>query len=388
MNFPALRFKNQKNENYPEWKKVKFWDAVSMASSLVNPKESQYSNLLHVGPANIEKWSGTLLPCKTAKDEGLTSGKYLFDSECIVYSKIRPELSKATIPGFVGLCSADAYPLKPKPGILPEIILYQILNNRFYRFVTTTSARTKMPKVNQDELSLFDFYIPCVEEQREIANLFKLIEKKIELQTKKIEKIKKIQSNIVEKELSKEYPTKKLSEILKEKKEYSKKGLDYPHVTLSKDGIYDKGDRYNRDFLVKSDEKKYKITKLNDLCYNPANLKFGVICLNEYGSAIFSPIYVTFEINREIANPKYIKYYVTRKKFINEVRKYEQGTVYERMSVSPDDFIKFSIKIPTLKEQELIVNKLSIIDNKLKLEELKLEKLKELKKGLMQNMFV
>ena len=113
-----------------------------------------------------------------------------------------------------------------------------------------------------------------------------------------------------------------------------------------------------------------------------------MICLNEYGSAIFSPIYVTFEINREIANPKYIKYYVTRKKFINEVRKYEQGTVYERMSVSPDDFIKFSIKIPTLKEQELIVNKLSIIDNKLKLEELKLEKLKELKKGLMQNMFV
>lgn len=178
-----------------------------------------------------------------------------------------------------------------------------------------------------------------------------------------------------------------LKNILKERKLYSEKGLEYPHVTLSKNGIYDKEERYNRDFLVKSEDKKYKITHLNDLCYNPANLKFGVICLNEYGSAIFSPIYVTFEIN-SIANPKYIKYYTTRNNFINAIRKYEQGTVYERMAVAPEDFLKFNIKLPDIETQNKIVLKLAKLDKKILLEENKLYKLQELKKGLMQKMFV
>ena len=84
----------------------------------------------------------------------------------------------------------------------------------------------------------------------------------------------------------------------------------------------------------------------------------------------------------------YIKYYVTRNNFINAIRKYEQGTVYERMAVSPEDFLKFSIKLPHIEIQNKIVAKLSKLDKKIELEELRLIKLNELKKGLMQNMFV
>ena len=123
------------------------------------------------------------------------------------------------------------------------------------------------------------------------------------------------------------------------------------------------------------------------MCYNPANLKFGVICLNEYGSAIFSPIYVTFEI-KETVNPKYIKYYTTRNKFINAVRKYEQGTVYERMAVSQEDFLKFNVKLPNLNIQNKIVSNLELIDKKILCEIKKLDKLSKIKKGLMQNMFI
>ena len=62
-----------------------------------------------------------------------------------------------------------------------------------------------------------------------------------------------------------------LSTILNERKEYSEKGLEFPHVTLSKDGILPKGERYNRDFLVKSDDKKYKITTI---------VSFFLFCFN------------------------------------------------------------------------------------------------------------
>ena len=270
-------------------------------------------------------------------------------------------------------------------------------DGRFLSYLINNNKKTEIAKVAQghsvvhlynDNLKQVSVNIPSIQEQKRISDTLELLDKKIELQTKKIEDLKLFKKGLIEFEFSNlNYNEINLKEILKERKTYSEKGLEFPHVTLSKDGIYDKTDRYNRDFLVKSDDKKYKITYLNDLCYNPANLKFGVICLNEYGSAIFSPIYVTFVI-KNIANPKYIKYYVTRNNFINAIRKYEQGTVYERMAVAPEDFLKFSIKLPNIEIQNKFVDKLSKLDQKIDLENLKLSRYIKLKKGLMQNMFV
>ena len=103
-----------------------------------------------------------------------------------------------------------------------------------------------------------------------------------------------------------DYPEISLKKILKERKLYSEKGLEYPHVTLSKDGIYDKGERYNRDFLVKSEEKQYKITKLNDLCYNPANLAYIRVSLRAISRCELCYLTTDFSVSScgyyEIAN--------------------------------------------------------------------------------------
>ncbi|HSH36077.1 restriction endonuclease subunit S, partial [Schnuerera sp.] len=55
----------------------------------------------------------------------------------------------------------------------------------------------------------------------------------------------------------------------------------------------------------------------------------------------------------------------------------------------PKDFLThYVVNLPSLPEQQKIANFLSSIDKKIELEEEKLTKLKELKKGLMQRMFV
>ena len=86
---------------------------------------------------------------------------------------------------------------------------------------------------------------------------------------------------------------KPLSEVLSERNTSTHKNNGLDHVSLTKEGVIPKSDRYERDFLVTTENKKYKITKLNDICYNPANLKFGVICRNKYKDGIFSPIYIS-----------------------------------------------------------------------------------------------
>ena len=153
-----------------------------------------------------------------------------------------------------------------------------------------------------------------------------------------------------------------LSHVLCERNEYAEKDGAYDHVTLSKDGIYAKTARYDRDFLVSTENKKYKVTHYSDLCYNPANLKFGVICLNTYGDAIFSPIYITFEINKNY-DANFIGANLTRYNFINYALRFQQGTVYERMAVSPEDFLSIKCFFPNEREQKKISSFVDIFFN-------------------------
>ena len=174
-----------------------------------------------------------------------------------------------------------------------------------------------------------------------------------------------------------------LSSVLTERNEYAEKDGTYEHATLSKEGIYGKTARYDRDFLVSTENKKYKVTHLGDLCYNPANLKFGVICLNTYGDAIFSPIYVTFEIDAS-SDPDFIGAYLTRWDFINRALKYQQGTVYERMAVSPEDFVSIKCCFPQKAEQTRLAEFITLLDNRIAAQGKYVESLKKYKRGVVR----
>lgn len=259
---------------------------------------------------------------------------------------------------------------------------------------------TKQQNLNADLVGNIQIAAPTKKEQEKIVSLFSLIDNKIEAQRKKVELLEVYKKGMMQKIFLKELRFKnddgrdypewkkiKLSKVLKERKTYSEKNQGLKHVTLSKQGIHQKDEKYNRDFLVVKDDKKYKITKLGDICYNPANLKFGVICRNDFGDAIFSPIYITFE-TKALADSEYLGLYMNRLDFINKVRKYEEGTVYERMSVKPEDFLRYEIDLPSIEEQKKISKFLNTIDNKIKHEEIKLELLNDYKRGLLQELII
>lgn len=182
-----------------------------------------------------------------------------------------------------------------------------------------------------------------------------------------------------------EYVT--LKNILTERKEYCGKDGTYIHGTLSKEGVSPKTERYDRDFLVKSEDKQYKVTHFNDICYNPANLKFGVICRNTFGDLIFSPIYITFEISKEVY-PAYIELFLTNANFLGRIRRYEQGTVYERMAVSPEDFLSYETRMPSYEEQVKFADEIQHIQEKIELEISFLYSLQKQRKYLLNVMFI
>ena len=182
----------------------------------------------------------------------------------------------------------------------------------------------------------------------------------------------------------------RLSEVLRERNNQQPQSMEYPLVSFTvENGVTPKTDRYEREQLVVGDKssKKYKVTVLNDIVYNPANLKFGAISRNKYGNAVFSPIYVTFSVNNDVTMPEFIEMLITRKDFIKRALKYQQGTVYERQSVSPENLLSMNLYLPGKLEQEKIGTFFKHLDDTISLQQCKLDLLKEQKKGYLQKMF-
>ncbi|WP_277205882.1 restriction endonuclease subunit S [Vibrio misgurnus] len=141
--------------------RVQFGDVTILDAKMVDPREDEYLDLLHIGPDRIQKNTGKLLPALTAREEGLISKKFFFNSEYVLYSKIRPYLRKAAIPDFSALCSADMYPVKPIEGkATREFIWMLLLSDLFDTYVASLPDRANIPKLNKKELAAFEFSLP------------------------------------------------------------------------------------------------------------------------------------------------------------------------------------------------------------------------------------
>lgn len=140
---------------------TKFGDVSILDAKMVDPREEEYLDLLHIGPDRIEKNTGKLLPALTAREERLISKKFLFDEQYILYSKIRPYLRKVALPDFRALCSADMYPVKPVQGkVTREFMWMLLLSDYFDNYVSSLPARANIPKLNKTELAGFEFSLP------------------------------------------------------------------------------------------------------------------------------------------------------------------------------------------------------------------------------------
>lgn len=165
-----------------------------------------------------------------------------------------------------------------------EKITNNIFIKYYFDFYKTQLKRLSVggaqENLNLDKLENVYFHIPTLPEQNDITNLLTKIDELIETQIKIINDYKMLKKSIVERIISTtdiSWNRYSFKDIFRERKEFHVKDGTIIHATLSKEGIHPKTDRYDRDFLVKDEDKKYKVSYLNDICYNPANLKFGVI---------------------------------------------------------------------------------------------------------------
>lgn len=158
------------------WPRKPFSEIAKIDTKMVDPRKDEYIDRLHIGPDVIQGVTGKILPARTAREDGLKSGKYLFDESHILFSKIRPYLRKAALPDFSGLCSADMYPIRAISGVSTKEFLWAILISPAYvAYFNRLPSRANIPKINMKEMNAYQCICPPYDLQEAFSEKFAMV---------------------------------------------------------------------------------------------------------------------------------------------------------------------------------------------------------------------
>ena len=249
---------------------------------------------------------------------------------------------------------------------------------------------------------LVDF--PSLKEQRAIGDFFSQLDHLITLHQRKYDKLQVLKKAMLEKMFPKNgssvpeirfkgftdaWEQRKLGDLLVERNQQAPMSNEYPLMAfIANEGVAPKGERYDRSALVTDTVNKlYKKTEKGDFIYSSNNLETGSIGLNKYGKACISPVYSIFEPTG-IADSDFLGRRLVRKDFINAMVKWRQGVIYGQWRIHESDFLKIEIPVPSVEEQRKIGAFLDQLDHLITLHQRELEKLQNIKKSMLEKMFV
>ncbi|MDE0698977.1 MAG: hypothetical protein OXH76_24415 [Boseongicola sp.] len=152
----------------------------------VDPTTPEWIDKPLIAPNHIESGTGRLIAVETAREQGAISGKYAFSAGTVVYSKIRPNLAKACVSPFAGMCSADMYPILPDKLFRPKFLLMQLLSAKFSDWATLESMRVAMPKINRETFGAYRFWVPNTCAQDKAVGAFSIVQEQVEELSDKI----------------------------------------------------------------------------------------------------------------------------------------------------------------------------------------------------------
>lgn len=267
--------------------------------------------------------------------------------------------------------------------------------NSYLRPLVRKGAKNDM-KINNDFVLSDAIYIPDIEEQLKIVEFLELIDSKLNLLEKKLERLIVYKKGVLQKLFSqeirfktdggKDYPDWK--ELLAGKvfRSISNKNHNGDLTVLA--ATQGKG-MVPRDTIgkeIKSSQKSiksYKIVEKGDFVISLRSFQGGIEYSDYYG--ICSPAYTILKPKIQI-NQNFFKFYFKKDSFIERLSKTVVG-IRDGKQISYSAFSGLKLKFPSIQEQEKIANFIENVDLQIKKVEEQFNISKEYKKALLQQMF-
>ena len=266
---------------------------------------------------------------------------------------------------------------------------------------------TSIKGITKDELLTKVLMIPCYEEQDKIGRYLHFIDNLITLHQRKCEVLKKLKKGLLQKMFPKDgtnipeirfpeftdaWEQHKLNEITS-RVQGNNGRLNLQTLTISAgNGWMKQEDRFSANIAGK-EQKNYTLLKQGELAYNHGNsklAKYGAVFeLKDFDEALVPRVYHSFRVNNK-TNSSFIEYLFATKILDKELGKLvSSGARMDGLlNIGYEDFVSIKITVPSFEEQQKIASYFRKVDEIITLHQRKLEVLKKLKKGLLQQMFV
>ena len=348
MNVPKLRFK----EFTDSYKKMKYKDVLKIKSGKDQKR----------------------IECKNGKYPILGTGGKIGTTNMFLYNK------PSVLIGRKGTINKPQYMETPfwtvdtlfysqiyKPNI-PKYLFYSFQNVNWQKYDESTGV----PSLSSSTIESVECFIPSIDEQIKVSKFLSLLDKKIELQTKKIEALKLFKLCILKHIFSSATVKTKLKNISN-----IAKGEQINSEELSKSGPYYmlNGGTEPSGYL-----KKYN-TLENTITISEGGNSCGYVKYNKYKFWCGGHCY---SIKNKLIDNHYL--YQLLKFNEKKIKRLRVGSGLP--NIQKKDLENFELFIHEKNNQYKIANMLMIYDTKIELEKNKLDKLTSLKTGLLQNMLI
>jgi len=381
------------------WKEKSLKDCCLIKGEYgINAPAVEYSNKLpiYIRITDIDD-DGNYSSLKKACVDDEASRDFLLKSGDIVFARTGATVGKTYLynekdgelvfAGFLIRFRPD------KNVLLPEYLKNFTATKLYWDWVKVVSMRSGQPGINAEEYGQLKLHLPLIPEQKAIAQLLSTWD----------EAIAKAQALITQKELRKKWLMQNLltgkkrlkgfkekwkevhiSDIAHEVSLRNKEDQQFVVLSCTKyDGLVPSLEYFGRKIYA-DDLSTYKIVPEKHFAYATNHIEEGSIGYQIFlKHALISPMYTVFKTNSLVDDLFFFKL-LKSENMIGRYQARMEGSIDRRGGLRWNAFSIIKIHLPSLKEQTAIAQVLQTADKEIELLKVKLDKLKEQKKGLMQ----
>lgn len=399
-NVPKLRFPGFEGE----WKEKKLKNISSHPMYGMNASAKEYDGKnIYLRITDINESDGSLKMDKLSSPNAQLDDMYKVRNGDLLFARTGASVGKTFLYKDIG---KDLY----FAGFLikfhidkanPYFVYLLTQKNNYLKWVKSISMRSGQPGINASEYSNFSFMSPDINEQKKIAEFLGKVDEWLENLKNQKENLEQYKKGMTQKIFSQKIRFKnengkefekwkgeRLGNLLEETDNKTKTNNQCPVLSSTKNQICLQSEYFNKAIASK-DNIGYKILNKNELVFSPQNLWLGNINIyNGDITGIVSPSYKVYKILDKIL-VNYLKNIIKTPRMLYEyVISSEQGASVVRRNLNIDLFNTIKIFLPSLPEQQKIVDFLTSFDKLIDSKQEQIAKVEEWKKGLMQRMFI
>ena len=344
----------------------------------------------------VEQQTGRVIEYKYAGEDDLNGSIIQFDTENVLYSKLRPNLNKVVLPEKDGFSTSELLPLRPDASVLNRDYLAVFLrSDSFVTWAVSKTAGAKMPRLGTKDLMNAEIPVPNIERQKEIAEKFKKLEQLISLRKQQLAKLDElVKARFVEMfgdpvKNTMDWEIKPLSELGELNRGVSKaRPRNSPELLGGPYPLIQTGEVANAKTYITSFNSTYSEKGLAQSKMWPKGTLCITIAANIAQTSILTfdacfPDSVVGFISRNMTNELFIHYWFS---FFQKILD-EQAPQVAQKNINLKILSELNVIVPPLSLQNRFAAFVEYVDQQKQTVQQSLEKLELMKKALMQEYF-